>query len=458
MVAGVARAVPVAWACTTERLEADVCTLAGQLSAATCRWLLLIGELDRREGARAVGMRVDGAVAVVEVRARRGRGPSTRPGRPSSDAAAGHLRPVRSRRVVVFQSAGADPHRDACAPKRSWSSSPRSPPRRSSSAPIRTYERVSVNRDTAAAQVAARRRDGPSRRRRHGHHRGSPPPRRRRNGAERVDAGRDGGAGRSRPRFRGIAARRRARTRGPLLPRRERGAATDRDRRPRRRRPAHRSRPITGTRTAHLRHRPPARRPRGRRHQTGRSPHPDRPRRTTPHHRGPRPRLPVPRLHPPGAPPRASHRAVRRRRTDRRRQLSDLVRVPPPPRARRRLAHHGDSAESPNLTFIGPHGRTVNEIGERPRPAHERLPVDSTIDADTIATAEGGRCDLDLAITAIASISTSERPATSAHRKADVRPSSAAVLGPTMPRGPNPAPRRAVHRCRGVDEVENIGR
>ena len=45
----VAEAVPDAWACTTRRLEADVCTLAGQLSAATCRWLLLIVELDRRK-------------------------------------------------------------------------------------------------------------------------------------------------------------------------------------------------------------------------------------------------------------------------------------------------------------------------------------------------------------------------------------------------------------------------
>ena len=44
-----AETVPDAWACTTERLEADVCTLAGQLSAATCRWLLLIAELDRRK-------------------------------------------------------------------------------------------------------------------------------------------------------------------------------------------------------------------------------------------------------------------------------------------------------------------------------------------------------------------------------------------------------------------------
>jgi hypothetical protein len=34
---------------TTERLEAEVCTLAGQIAAATCRFVLLIAELDRRE-------------------------------------------------------------------------------------------------------------------------------------------------------------------------------------------------------------------------------------------------------------------------------------------------------------------------------------------------------------------------------------------------------------------------
>src|SRR4051812_43352064 len=32
----------------TERLEAEVQTLAGHLAAATCRWLLMVGELDRR--------------------------------------------------------------------------------------------------------------------------------------------------------------------------------------------------------------------------------------------------------------------------------------------------------------------------------------------------------------------------------------------------------------------------
>jgi len=33
----------------TERIEAEVCTLAGQIAAATCRFILLIAELDRRE-------------------------------------------------------------------------------------------------------------------------------------------------------------------------------------------------------------------------------------------------------------------------------------------------------------------------------------------------------------------------------------------------------------------------
>ena len=37
----------------TERLETEICTLAGHLAAATCQWLLLVGEFDAREGWRA---------------------------------------------------------------------------------------------------------------------------------------------------------------------------------------------------------------------------------------------------------------------------------------------------------------------------------------------------------------------------------------------------------------------
>jgi len=39
----------------TERIEAEVCTLAGQIAAATCRFVLLIAELDRRESWREWG-------------------------------------------------------------------------------------------------------------------------------------------------------------------------------------------------------------------------------------------------------------------------------------------------------------------------------------------------------------------------------------------------------------------
>jgi hypothetical protein len=41
----------------TEQLEAETCTLAAQLAAATCRFLLLVGELERREAWRAWGCR-----------------------------------------------------------------------------------------------------------------------------------------------------------------------------------------------------------------------------------------------------------------------------------------------------------------------------------------------------------------------------------------------------------------
>ncbi|MDQ1520431.1 MAG: hypothetical protein QOI55_1504, partial [Actinomycetota bacterium] len=41
----------------TEQLEAETCTLAAQLAAATCRFVLLIGELARREAWRSWGCR-----------------------------------------------------------------------------------------------------------------------------------------------------------------------------------------------------------------------------------------------------------------------------------------------------------------------------------------------------------------------------------------------------------------
>ena len=44
-------------AVATERIEAEVCTLAGQIAAATCRFVLLVAELDRRETWREWGLR-----------------------------------------------------------------------------------------------------------------------------------------------------------------------------------------------------------------------------------------------------------------------------------------------------------------------------------------------------------------------------------------------------------------
>ena len=41
----------------TERLEAEITTLAGHIAAATCRWLLLVGEFDRREAWASWGCR-----------------------------------------------------------------------------------------------------------------------------------------------------------------------------------------------------------------------------------------------------------------------------------------------------------------------------------------------------------------------------------------------------------------
>ncbi|MGH9302960.1 MAG: DUF222 domain-containing protein [Acidimicrobiales bacterium] len=40
-----------------EHLEAEICTLAGHLDAATCRWLLLVGDFDRRRGWAVDGLR-----------------------------------------------------------------------------------------------------------------------------------------------------------------------------------------------------------------------------------------------------------------------------------------------------------------------------------------------------------------------------------------------------------------
>lgn len=40
-----------------ERLEAEICELAGQLAAGSCRWLRMVAEFDRREGWAQWGLR-----------------------------------------------------------------------------------------------------------------------------------------------------------------------------------------------------------------------------------------------------------------------------------------------------------------------------------------------------------------------------------------------------------------
>ncbi len=36
--------------CAPERLESEICELAAHISAATCRWLVMVAEFNRREG------------------------------------------------------------------------------------------------------------------------------------------------------------------------------------------------------------------------------------------------------------------------------------------------------------------------------------------------------------------------------------------------------------------------
>ena len=50
-----------------ERLEAQICELAGHLAAATCRFLVLLGDFDARRGWAELGDEQLRCVAVVEV-------------------------------------------------------------------------------------------------------------------------------------------------------------------------------------------------------------------------------------------------------------------------------------------------------------------------------------------------------------------------------------------------------
>ena len=50
-----------------ERLEAQICELAGHLTAATCRFLVLLADFDARRGLGQLGHEQLRGVAVVEV-------------------------------------------------------------------------------------------------------------------------------------------------------------------------------------------------------------------------------------------------------------------------------------------------------------------------------------------------------------------------------------------------------
>src|SRR5690349_6104115 len=67
-----------------ERVEAQICELAGHLAAATCRFLVLLADFDARRGWASWGDGVVRAVAVVEVPDVVGHRPRARPGGPGA--------------------------------------------------------------------------------------------------------------------------------------------------------------------------------------------------------------------------------------------------------------------------------------------------------------------------------------------------------------------------------------
>ena len=134
-----------------------MCTLAGQLSAATCRWLLLIGELDRRKayehrGCASMAQWLSWKCAPVWSRAvntRELRRALTRELPVICDRfGVGVLSYSKVRALVRIATPATEAKLVEFAEVATAAQLERT---------IRTYERVSVNRDTAAAQVAARR-------------------------------------------------------------------------------------------------------------------------------------------------------------------------------------------------------------------------------------------------------------------------------------------------------------
>src|SRR5215216_740654 len=61
-----------------ERLEHEICQLAGHINAGACRWLELVAEFDRREGWGSVGMSIVRRLDLLALRDRAAGGPGAR--------------------------------------------------------------------------------------------------------------------------------------------------------------------------------------------------------------------------------------------------------------------------------------------------------------------------------------------------------------------------------------------
>ena len=85
-----------------ERLEAQICELAGHLAAATCRFLVLLGDFDARRGWAQLGDGFLRAVAVVEVPAVVRHGAGACPGGAGAAGPAGDPGPVRRRAKLSY--------------------------------------------------------------------------------------------------------------------------------------------------------------------------------------------------------------------------------------------------------------------------------------------------------------------------------------------------------------------
>jgi hypothetical protein len=84
-----------------ERLEAQICELAGHLAAATCRFLVLLGDFDERRGWASWEMRSCAAWLSWKCQMSSGAGPGARPGGAGAAGPAGDPRGVRRGPAVV---------------------------------------------------------------------------------------------------------------------------------------------------------------------------------------------------------------------------------------------------------------------------------------------------------------------------------------------------------------------